>query len=167
MAPKRFRPIVAGSAAPRGTIPGRTPRRQTAFPRAHHRPVPPPGVGADPGPPPPGRSRGHQARPRVRFTAPSLLDLSSCGVSSGPRPVACDRPWSRGRPSETDPLHATNARRHRRRLSPRSQPPRRGSARDCPGRRDDHSPTARMSIFRRVRPEVRPDRCMGTGRAGR
>ena len=104
-----------------------------------------------------GRSRGHR-RPTegaVHRPVPALT-LSSCGVSSGPRPVACDRPWSRGRPLETDPLHATNARRHRRRLSLRSQPPRRGSARDRPGRRDDHPATARISIFRRVRPEVRP-----------
>ena len=50
VAPKRLRPIVAGSAAPRGAIPGRTPRRQTALPRAYHRPrAPSPAVGADPG----------------------------------------------------------------------------------------------------------------------
>ena len=75
VAPKRFRPIVAGSAAPRGTIPGRTPRRQTALPRAHHRPrAPSAAVGRDP-----GRERadrgGISARPRVRFTAASLLGL--------------------------------------------------------------------------------------------
>ena len=73
--------------------------------------------------------------------------LPSYGASAGHRLVAFFRHGSLGRPLPTSPLHAIEMGRHRRRSFPRSQPPRRGSARDRPCRRDDYPACRRLHVY--------------------